>query len=304
MSKGNLFVGSASGKVGNLVLANTKAGQITKAYQPNVSNPKTPAQMKQRAKFANAVKFFKQSVANFYQFAYEDKRQNESYYNAFMRHNIKNSVPMSRGAYLNNAVPALGDKWLMADGRLQSLTVVNSNGEIAVSGTFTYENPTVATLSADLIKAGYETGDIVTMVRITTSVNASNIESVVAGTTQVDEPSWLVAQFVIDPASTLKLSEVKAVGQGATNGAIEIGVSSTQFSLPSPQNALNANFGAAVVTRKVENGLYASPSYLIGDSIANALVENLTSESAVDDSIKTWKASSTAILKGAIAGKS
>lgn len=44
------LVGSASGKVGNVVYAVSNGVQIARVYQPNVSNPKSSAQMAQRAK--------------------------------------------------------------------------------------------------------------------------------------------------------------------------------------------------------------------------------------------------------------
>lgn len=48
------LVGSASGKIGNMVYAVTNGIQIARVYQPNVSNPKSIAQNKQRSK-ANLI---------------------------------------------------------------------------------------------------------------------------------------------------------------------------------------------------------------------------------------------------------
>lgn len=61
MSKGSLFFGNASGKLGQVVLSTLKGQQIARAWQPKVANPKTSQQQLQRAKFANAVKFFKRA---------------------------------------------------------------------------------------------------------------------------------------------------------------------------------------------------------------------------------------------------
>ena len=66
MAKGNMFIGNGSGKVGNLVVATRAGEQITRVYQPRVANPKSYQQMLQRAKFANAVKFYKKAVQNFF----------------------------------------------------------------------------------------------------------------------------------------------------------------------------------------------------------------------------------------------
>lgn len=54
MARGNLFLGKARGKVGSVVFSRDKfTGQmITRAYQSQVSNPKTASQVVQRAIFA------------------------------------------------------------------------------------------------------------------------------------------------------------------------------------------------------------------------------------------------------------
>ncbi|MBQ8837651.1 MAG: hypothetical protein IJ002_09155 [Clostridia bacterium] len=52
MAKGNLFLGKARGKVGDVVFSNLNGIQISRAYQPQVKNPKTTPQLVQRASFA------------------------------------------------------------------------------------------------------------------------------------------------------------------------------------------------------------------------------------------------------------
>lgn len=55
MSKGNLFLGKARGKVGSVVFSTLRGEQITRAYQSQVRNPKSDAQAAQRAMFATAT---------------------------------------------------------------------------------------------------------------------------------------------------------------------------------------------------------------------------------------------------------
>ena len=121
MSKGSLFFGNARGKLGQVVLSTLRGQQIARAYQPKVANPQTATQTNQRAKFANAVKFFKQARKNLFRFAYEDKKPRESYYNAFMRHNIEFSVTLPRESYDDVRFPALGNKFVLSDGSLGSM---------------------------------------------------------------------------------------------------------------------------------------------------------------------------------------
>lgn len=55
MSKGNLFLGKARGRVGSVVFSTLRGEQITRAYQSQVRNPKSDAQAAQRAIFATAT---------------------------------------------------------------------------------------------------------------------------------------------------------------------------------------------------------------------------------------------------------
>lgn len=56
MAKGNLFMGMARGKVGSVVFSRLGSKQISRAYNSEVSNPKTRPQAIQRAVFATVSK--------------------------------------------------------------------------------------------------------------------------------------------------------------------------------------------------------------------------------------------------------
>lgn len=56
MSRGNLFLGQARGKVGSVVFSRVDGKQITRTHAEKVSNPKTTAQAIQRAVFATVTK--------------------------------------------------------------------------------------------------------------------------------------------------------------------------------------------------------------------------------------------------------
>ena len=53
MAKGNLFLGTASGKVGDIVTYRKHGAQITRAYNPSPDNPRTDAQMIKRVRWAS-----------------------------------------------------------------------------------------------------------------------------------------------------------------------------------------------------------------------------------------------------------
>lgn len=48
MAKNNLFLGNASGKIGDVVLYNARGQQIARKYNPSPHNPQSPAQLLQR----------------------------------------------------------------------------------------------------------------------------------------------------------------------------------------------------------------------------------------------------------------
>lgn len=313
MSKGNLFVGSGSGKVGNLVLANTKSGQVTRVYQPKVHNPKTYAQMYQRAKFADAVKFFKAATAGFFRFAFEDKSQNESDYNAFMRHNVTNAVPMSRELYLNNAVPAIGSVFQMSQGRLNlgatlsfaTKTTAVAGGpaddiQITLPGAAAAE--TIGAVSKVLIDGGLQAGDIITIVRIGSYVGLDEVQNpgtIAAGTLS---PTWTIYQFVLNADDTTALTSVPAIGFGTSNGVRALTLGSDSEVLTASFDSGKAQWGAALVTRKSASGLLSCDSFLLGDSVAKSVESYVLTDAVVNNAVVSWGSNGAAILKGAIAG--
>lgn len=314
MAKGSLFVGSGSGKVGNLVLANTKQGQVTRAYQPNVTNPKSKAQMLQRARFACAVKFFKQATANFFKFAYEDKTKVESDYNAFMRHNIMKAIPMAREFYENVSVPALGNIFVMSSGRLANPLELSFVANTAAGDNKPDEMPqvtlpaaaadsTIGAISKVLVDAGLQEGDIITLVLISSAVELKDLEDLTAFDDKPQPPMWTIAQFVVDSASTTALTDVQAIGEFATDGKVALTLNEGKTAFTGVATKGAALFGSVVVTRKLEDGLYASNSYLQGDTKGKALIASLTQQATIEKALVSWGSKGSAILKGSVANK-
>lgn len=120
-----MLLGYARGAVGNLVFSRVKGNEVTKARNRQPANPKTSKQVYQRAKFLNAVNFYKRGVQNLFKFAYEDKTQQESDFNAFMRHNVSRAIPVGKGSATESLYPAISN-WITSVGSL--------NGPQAVIG--------------------------------------------------------------------------------------------------------------------------------------------------------------------------
>ena len=301
MSKGSLFFGNASGKLGQVVLSTMKGQQIARAWQPKVANPKTSQQQLQRAKFANAVKFFKRAQQNLFKFAFEDRRKNESDYNAFMRYNVVSSAVLDRSVYDNFNYPAFADNWLLSYGSLGEINADNepSDKEIVQLlnlplGTGEIANLTIASASQALVN-NYKAinGDYVTLVGVKSSVNSITADPTMA-------PEWHIVQFVVDTTDTRKLVEF------LENQDEE---ASTFFDKDGkePANIVFAydNFACSwlgvILSRVTANGVKVSTSYLMPNYYAYEIYQKSLELPYRQSALNSWGRSSEPILKGGIA---
>ena len=301
MSKGSLFFGNASGKLGQVVLSTMKGQQIARAWQPKVANPKTSQQQLQRAKFANSVKFFKRAQQNLFKFAFEDRRKNESDYNAFMRHNVVSSAVLDRSVYDNFNYPAFACNWLLSYGSLGEINADNEQSDKEVVqllnlplGTGEIANLTIASASQALVN-NYKAinGDYVTLVGVKSSVNSITADPTMA-------PEWHIVQFVVDTTDTRKLVEF------LENQDEE---ASTFFDKDGkePANIIFAydNFACSwlgvILSRVTANGVKVSTSYLMPNYYAYEIYQKSLELPYRQSALNSWGRSSEPILKGGIA---
>lgn len=295
MAKGNMLQADARGRVGQVVFKVLKGQQITSKYQSNVANPKTTAQMQQRARFANAVKFYKHATQNFFKFAYEDKRKTESDFNAFMRHNLTkgNSIILPKDL-VEGTFPALAKSWILTSGRLSNSVELSIEGgettgfsvNLLDGYNFSLVNGdvTVANFSKQVIDQGYgaKEGDIITCVMVT-----SKVTNITDGN-PVNYPSWRVTQFVLNLSDFTSLTNYGFVIDGEI---LKLGF--TKDYNPEEYTA----WGSIVTTRNTDSGLLCDNSSLL-ISEESLITEAVNAQSS---SLTSWNPSGTAILKGAIA---
>ena len=302
MAKGNMFIGNGSGKVGNLVVATRAGEQITRVYQPRVANPKSYQQMLQRAKFANAVKFYKKAVQNFFKFAFEDKKKAESDYNAFMRHNIMNSTLLVKGNVDDAYFPALG-RWVMSSGSLPnafSMEKTNTGGFAFVNDGIK-ANATIGDISSALIGQGFHTGDIVTFVLITSPVTNLYVLG-------LQQPQWLIVQFAIDPRDTRAISQANYLGSRYGG----LGGFEGNSLLVSDGGSIqwDGNFDhqmaatCCIVTRNTGSGVMATNTSLFGNAVFDKMLSDAEGTDYENEVLVSWGAREGAILKGSIATRS
>lgn len=86
MSRGSLFWGNASGKLGESVFYRSGGEQRNRSYVKNVKNPKTKAQMSNRIQMLNLSIIFKE-LADILRFSFPNRTSKESGFNAFVKAN-------------------------------------------------------------------------------------------------------------------------------------------------------------------------------------------------------------------------
>lgn len=292
MSKGNLFMGYARGKVGSVVMARSKGQQVARAHNDAPKNPRSLRQMMQRSIFSSAVKFFTQGRQAFFKFAFENKSMKESDYNAFMRENALRGQHISQAAYNEATYPVLSP-FMMTKGSIAELALdVNSAGTAfqlgldGVTTTSTWGN--VCTQLKALY--GLENGDIITLCVVT--ANGSTSTNTPAVTPEKRERiDWSIKQEIIDTESTTALNAVL--------GGIVSSIADNVVITPAKMGT--APVGACItVSRVTTAGTKVSDSYLALNTTANTIYENASEDAYINEVLKSWKATGEAILQGSL----
>ena len=87
----SVYLKGASQRLGGVVLYQSQGRTLARELAPAVSNPRTPTQMVQRVKLANVVAVYRAN-RNWMPGSFEDKKQSESDYNAFVSANLAVSL--------------------------------------------------------------------------------------------------------------------------------------------------------------------------------------------------------------------
>lgn len=313
MAKFYSILSVGHGTLGSQYLRRTRAANgkeinvlANKNFTP--TNPKTETQMAHRAKFANAVKFYKRAVSNFFKFAYEDKKPNESDYNAFMRHNINRAVAMVKAQSDNSAYPAMGKYFQMTEGTLNPLSQKWNDNDFTfgANAAITAAPSTVGDISAALVAMGYTVGQIFTFVVVTSSLKESDFslldESAIGEITSA--PKWNIMQFIINPDDATELASVATIGDNFLS-TVKL---DTVDGVPSYGVSIGADViaaAAAIITENVSGStdLKCATSYLLGNSIYNSVLDIIGQDHYYSQMLSSWGAHITdAILKGSLSG--
>lgn len=168
----NMWLRGAKKKLGGTVLYTQGGRTLQRELAPEVKNPKTPAQMGQRVKWANLVAFYRAN-SGWMPKAFENKKATQSDYNKFMSLNASSSR-----IYLTKEQARQGacvvDSYQVSDGTLQPVDVFptgrNWVTNLFITGLDMAEDTvTVAEFSQAILQnnAGLRSGDQLSFIRVT-----------------------------------------------------------------------------------------------------------------------------------------
>lgn len=189
MAIGNIVLGTATGKMGPLVMYHDGGQQITRTNSGKNSS-RTYAQVKQRIRFCNPSLFYRLAHNAFFRFAYDDQRPNETEYNAFMRYNLMNdTVWLTKKQFESGFFVAA--PYAITRGPLQNITAPATGGAIKIPFTADVRQNTWGKISQRLLDyhKSLQVGDLLTIVGAVSSYSS-------------DGMAFDIWQRIIDPTST------------------------------------------------------------------------------------------------------
>lgn len=302
MSKGSSYWGTARGKIGNTVVSVVRGQRIERAWQPSVRNPRTPPQMIQRAKFFSAVEFYKNSRQGLFKMAFEDKRQTESDYNAFMRHNTMGAPMLSREVveYGDGTRAQVAWTWQVSNGSLEPVTVAavsNTPGKYSLGFISSpIEVTDVSELSDSLINSGaYQAGDIVTIVEQVTDIETASPDDGVGLLPAFIGKGGVANKFTIKQFELNQTDNTPLEDYNISYNETEKKLNLTSFS-----EAKDVIRTAAIIISRPGVALKVSTANMAGDSYTNTQFEVMKTENWKEGVLQQWKTAEAAILEGSL----
>ena len=277
-----MWLRGAKKKLGGTVLYTQGGRTLQRELAPEVKNPKTPAQMGQRVKWANLVAFYRAN-SGWMPKAFENKKATQSDYNKFMSLNAANSR-----IYLTKEQARQGacvvDSYRVSDGTLQPVDIFPTENNWATNIYLTGldkldATTTVAAFSTALLSsnAGLRSGDQLSFIRVTQLFNnTTDIPYIQVRAYELlinEQGGGLVKDFW--PIELIGLDEVQdtpalMVKNNNKQGGFAIIVSRTQGGrvLVSPSQITQVNMTAVIDEYSNSDTLIAAiDSYGRGDEV-------------------------------------
>lgn len=196
MSKGSIFWGNASGKLGESVFYRAGGEQRNRTYVRNVKNPKSVKQMTQRFKMLNLMAAF-HSLSSVLQVSFPDKASKRNAWNEFSSINAGRNV-------------ACAEPTFIADQICVPNNFIVSNGSIGISTKLAAFS--IGPNGEEVSASGLELSDITLPVDLTpyggTDLSTAQPDTLIEGK-QVQDNMQAIASYLGLP-SAIKLTSIVA----------------------------------------------------------------------------------------------
>lgn len=297
MARGNLIQGYGRGKLGSTVYSISHGVQVSRVYNPAKFDRKSDSQIIRRAQWISASQYYSRAIASQFKFAFENKKPNESFQNAFMKRNWNKGILIKYDDVRNPNYPSVGN-FVVSEG---SLRPIECKFDPALAFYFEFKDindmsvdaDTLGYLSRCLIAQGYRNGDIITFSVIDTTSNAgSNSQPIIPGNTP---PRYTFIQFRLDKDSNIKLDTMGLVFLESTDIGRE-GYFGLGADVDLDQYAICA--GCVQVSRQLKSRLLVSYAELTLNTAGRQAMMYGTSNEWRQIVIDSWKSTGDALLQG------
>lgn len=276
MSKGSLFWGKGSGKLGETVLYRAGGEQRTRTYVARIKNPKTLAQMKNRLSMLNLATIYR-LLKPVLSASFPLRKSNQSGFNAFVKANksINTAVISKEMAQSNMVVPY---NMLMSEGVFNPFGSYKAREDgyngFDVKSLLTEEALAQFPISTGMGYAKIDTSDklkaLVTALGLPVSVKFTIIRS-----SYVDD-GFDVVSYTIDSTSTD--AQVNAAGLFLNAGEVVLEDGQSLFGqdiLLTPQRQKSGEVISTLILsyKDGDGALQVSTSRMLVESTDNSYVE-------------------------------
>lgn len=321
MSRDNMLLGYARGKVGSLVFARRLGQQITRAYNAKPKDAATKSQVEQRVRIANVVAMYRaiKALANH---SFEGAMGGQTSYNLFVQANLtNNSVVLTKeAAALGACVVA---PYLVSRGTMPSVIVSGLGAEavtnIAVGGLSIDESTTIGAFADAIIanNSGIQYGDQLTYLSLVQQTDSNTGYPVV--TAQIYEvtlhqgDSATLRTYMPAVATTVKnglLAHGELIGRGGfcwilsrknADGSLSV---STQRIILTSQDVASQYIGTTAITKAIGSYGFNSDSILVPDGTGQSGSTSGGGGSAGTPSVSSVSLGGTALVAGSTSGVS
>lgn len=279
----NLWLDGAKQKLAGAVTYTLKGQQIIRKEAPQVANPRTTAQMNQRVRLANLVNFYRANQSWMKRGAFENKKQTQSDYNAFVSRNIGASqIALTKAEALAGA--AIASTYQVTDGSLPRISYAVNEGTLSIplSGTTANDAGSVSEL-LDFIKRSYPAlreGDQISIIMLANKRDVDGYPRLEVFPTEI----------ILSDDDEEQLTGIINTGGRAISKAFTAGTWSFTVT---PKAGESIAF-IICASRSTSSGLKVSPSYVtIGDW---TFVDGYSSQEQFQEAINSYGESSANFL--------